>query len=796
MSLIDETLAASINLTGPQETLCLHWTNETFKHEQQSMTVNFKITGKNDKTFFLRHVRTVKLALPEQNINVQQLQKQYPYIGSKVESLVNATPKLIIGQDNWPLLVNRKIIAGTWNGPAVSKTLLGWVLHGNINDMQPSYQIVCRVHHDNRREKDEFDILHNLVKQQWQLENFDNHKKTISVEDKRAVDILNSTMKRIGDRYETGLLWRNPNIVLPESKTNALRRLECVERRMQKDKVFAEAYCKKMQDLEEKGYIRKISTEEANVCKDKIWYLPHFPVVNPNKPKKLRIVFDAAARSNGVSLNDCLLTGPDLYNSLNVILLNFRIKKYAFTADIKEMFLQIKVRDEDTSAQRILWRGTDKNKEAEIYEITVVFFGSVSGPCLAQEAKNRNAAHFMEEFPEAFKAITEQHYMDDYLGNADTAEEAKKLISDVITVHKKGGFTICNWIANNKEILQNVDDEMKADIQKNLEKCYVNTLEKCDVNTAEKILGVLWDPLKDNFQFDAKFHKIEKDILANTRKPTKREVLRVVMSVFDPLGFLSNFMVQGKILLQDIWRSQIGWDDQITEQMNEKWRVWLEDLQSITKLEIPRQYFTMDRQRSEIQLHIFSDALETAYAAVAYLQCQQDDQVEVAFVTAKAKVAPLKPISIPRLELKAALMAAEISNHLKQHLDLKISNIIHWTDSKTVLYWIRSEAKRFKSFVAQRIGEIEDLTNVADWKYVNSNNNVADEGTKRSCKMFSTKSNWLTGPEFLFLAPEKWPVENQEQINQDNLEVKQTQYVCFNTVAETSILPNPDRFSK
>ncbi|XP_074029259.1 uncharacterized protein [Leptinotarsa decemlineata] len=320
--------------------------------------------------------------------------------------------------------------------------------------------------------------------------------------------------------------------------------------------------------MEGKGYISKIDSEEIKCNLDRIWFLPHFEITNPNKPNKLRIVFDASARSNGVSLNDFLLTGPDLYNSLQNILLNFRIKKFAFTSDIKEMFLRIKVRKEDRISQRILYRGMERTKQPDIYEINVFFFDSTCGPCLAQEAKNSNAQDFSQYYPKAAEDIIDAHYMDDYLGGADTAEEAAEIINDVIYVHSKGNFEICNWIANDSNILKDVDDRLLADCKK-----------KCDKNESsnERIVGIWWGPKNDTFTFKINFHKIDKSLLDTGRKPSKREVLKVVMWIFDLLGFLANFIVQGKILLQDIWRSKIDWDDDISDNLYMKWTEWIDD---------------------------------------------------------------------------------------------------------------------------------------------------------------------------------------------------------------------------
>lgn len=794
VTLIDQELADRMNLSGPLQPLCLQWANEDEVHQQNdSRVVSFTISNRRgNRNFQVRHVRTTRLSLPYQTIDLEAIRCKYPYIDDRISTFKNAQPKIIIGQDNWHLLVTRKLINGSWNGPAMSKTLLGWVLHGNL-ECSGRKSFVCHTSIRDGREKDDLDILHDMVKEYWKLEAvLFPSEKVLSPEDRRAQKILDETMKRVGKRYETGLLWKNENIVLPESKMNALRRLECTERKMDKNSDYGKMYCNKIFDLEKKGYIRKLSEDDAKTTTNKTWYLPHFGIQNPNKPNKLRIVFDASSKSSGVSLNDCLISGPDLYNSLYTILLNFRIKKFAFTADIKEMFLQVLVRKEDCCAQRILWRGMDRHRNPDVYEISVVFFGSTCGPCLAQEAKNRNAMCFVDKYPEATKAILEHHYMDDYLGGADTLLQAKQLIREVIFVHQQGGFIICNWIANNKKILEDVHEELISEGAKNLE-------TNVDLGT-ERILGVFWNPEKDTFEFKTKFHKIPEDVLENRRRPTKREVLKVVMSIFDPIGFLANFVIQGKVLLQDIWHTQIGWDDELPNSLYENWQIWLNDLKNIFSFTVPRQYFTLDRQECDIQLHIFCDASEKCYATVAYFRINRNGEIQTSFVGARTRVAPLKqPVSIPRLELQAALMGARLGHTLKNSLELNISNIFYWSDSKTVLHWIRSEARRFKVFVSQRLGEIQELTNVADWRYVNTRENVADEATKRKGRFtFSEGGRWISGPNFLLSSPKDWPKEENQvaDIDADLLEYKKQEIVLLSCDKKIIITPDPNRFSK
>lgn len=796
ITLIDKGLSEELRLSGPSQPLHIQWTNDDIVQEDRdSKVVSLTIQGINQgKSFQLRHVRTMNLALPTQTVDIDEIRNKYPYIGNHVSSMKRAQPKIIIGQDNWPLLTNKRVITGPWNGPALSKTLLGWAIHGNLGTPNTQQHYTCYTYLDtNTFHKDDLDLLHDLVKESWRVDEVPGGKnKSVSPEDRRAEAILQATMKRVGTRYETGLLWKHMDVVLPESKDTALKRLLCTERKMDKDAEYAQTYCEKFLDQEKKGYIRKLTSEEAAVHTARTWYLPHFGTANPNKPTKLRIVFDAAAKSHGVSLNDHLLTGPDLYNSLLYILLNFRIKKYAFTADIREMFLQVRIRPEDCHAQRLLWRGMDRHREPDVYEINVVFFGSSCGPCLAQEAKNRNALEFKESHPEAVSDIVELHYMDDYLGGADSIPEGIKLVQDVIHVHKQGGFAICGWTSNSREILHCLNSELVSENCKNL--------KLSDTTVCEKILGIFWDPNTDTFQFHTKFHKVDNDILTLKRRPTKREILKIVMSVFDPLGFLANFLIQGKVLLQDIWRIQIGWDNEIPDSLNGIWLQWVKDLHQICNFRIPRQYFTLNRNDSQIQLHTFCDASEKCYAAVAYLRVQKGNNVESSFVCAKTRVAPLKPMSIPRLELQAALMAARLGGLLKESLRLNIQELYFWSDSKTVLHWIHSEARRFKVFVSQRVGEIQELTNPSEWRYIPSKLNIADDATKRKEGFtFDKHSSWIRGPKFLRLTIKDWP---KEQIFPENvdaaLEVRAAEPILVITPRRdlNHTLPEPSRFSK
>jgi len=296
------------------------------------------------------------------------------------------------------------------------------------------------------------------------------------------------------------------------------------------------------------------------------WHLPHFGVFNPNKPGKMRLVFEAAAKAHGVSLNDTMFSGPDLLTRLVTVLFKFQQREIGFMGDIKEMFHCVTIRDKDLPARRFLWRDLDTSRETDVYQMEAMTFGSTSSPCSAQYVKNKNASDFSHEFPEAAKAIKERHYVDDYADSCHTENDAMKLIADVIELHGMGGFVIRNSTSNSKTVLKSIPNNLPADQEEDV------SLGE-DSLKIERVLGLKWNPNKNCFGFALNFHRVPAAVIDGSKIPTKR-VLTLVMSLYDPLGFLANFTVTGKIILQDIWRSGIGWDDQLSLATREKWTLW------------------------------------------------------------------------------------------------------------------------------------------------------------------------------------------------------------------------------
>lgn len=406
------------------------------------------------------------------------------------------------------------------------------------------------------------------------------------------------------------------------------------------------------------------------------------------------------------------------------------------------MFHQIQIRREDRHAQRLLWR-EDPNKTPDIYLMDVATFGASCSPCSAQYVKNLNAEQHSTEYPVAADAIIRKHYVDDYLDSADNVEEAVKLAREVKHVHSQGGFYLRNWLSNSEEVLSRVGESDSA-----TEKCL-----QLDRNiSTERVLGMFWRPEEDVFTFST-------TLATEAKHPTKRQALRVVMSPFDPAGLLCLFLIHGKILIQDLWRAKTDWDELIPDKSLEKWLRWTDSFHQLDQIRIPRCYFAQHSTKDivSLQLHVYVDASEEAYACVGYLRAVFPEEIKVALVGAKSKVAPLKAHSIPRLELMAAVIGVRLAKSICNGHTLRIDKVFFWSDSKTVLAWINSDHRNYRQFVACRVGEILSKSKAEEWHWIPSKKNVADEATKWGRgPCLSSNSRWFRGEDDLYLPEESW----------------------------------------
>ncbi|XP_054091903.1 uncharacterized protein LOC105220591 [Zeugodacus cucurbitae] len=751
ITMIDSALVRDLGMRGSEQSLNVQWFGGHVAQES-TFVVDLFISGAGmQKQHKLRNVYVVSnLQLPVQSLNRNDLGHECGHISQlPVQPYAQVRPKLLIGLDHCHLGLPLTTMKVKGHGPFIANTELGWVVFGPTSTTLPS-PISCL--HVNRQADQ---TLHNMVAEFFDTESFGVRAAPLleSEEDIRARDVLKSTTCRVDGRFETGLIWRSNNVKLPDSYNMALKRLVSVERKMSRDVNFAAEYKSIMDSYVAKKYARKLPPAEAAVHTPTTWYLPHFAVANPNKPGKLRMVFDAAAEVSGTSLNSQLLKGPQEYRPLPSILFHFREGAVAVCGDIKEMFHQVLIREDDRCAQRFLWRGGDATQPLDVYEMCVMTFGAACSPCAANYVKKVNALEHQDEHgtnSRAVKAILDHHYVDDFVDSFSSEEEAISVSKQVRAIHMNAGFELRNFTSNSQKVVAALDG---TDVTR--------SIGKKESFVGERVLGLFWQSSSDCFGFKLKFHNVDEAVINGERRPTKRELLSIVMSIFDPLGFLSNFVIGAKLLMRELWKHDIHWNDPLPNDINVAWVKWRKQLPEVVKYAIPRFYFRNGAPQI-LQLHVFVDASENAFAAVAYLRSQSSSgKIDVAFVCAKTKCAPMKPLTVPRLELQAAVLGTRLMQCIRKEHSLKIKDYILWSDSKTVIKWIQCEHRRYKPFVQHRIAEILAATSISNWRWLPTKHNVADEATRANDRTdFNPAARWSRGPPFLQQDEQGWPSED------------------------------------
>lgn len=440
---MDADLADQLQLAGETQTLNLQFVNgESSRQSSRNVSVGISGIGPGNTRYDINTVQTAKeISLPAQTVDRRDVVERNPHLAEiPFATFVNAKPQILLGLEHNFLgePVETKFGDGA-HSIVAARTKLGWVLYGSCERSTLPGAVVCHVRHVTEEADDDnvrLQQIHDLVRLHFTTEEFGVKVPSQPIQsdaDRRACQILEATTKRVGAKFETGLLWKHDDVVLPDSYDMALKRLSSG---------YAEQYRAQIQSFLDKGYARRMTDAEASKRSQRAWYLPHFAVQSANKPGKFRLVFDAAATTRNVSLNDMLLTGPDLNVPLVRLLFRFRLGAVGVCADVREMFLQVAIRSADLDSQRFLWRDGDGAAKPSTYVMTVMTFGSTCSPTSAQFVKNRNAQEFADRFPEAAEAIQRSHYVDDYVSSFQTSEAAQRITADVIDVHKRGGFDL------------------------------------------------------------------------------------------------------------------------------------------------------------------------------------------------------------------------------------------------------------------------------------------------------------------------------------------------------------------
>ena len=542
-----------------------------------------------------------------------------------------------------------------------------------------------------------------------------------SADDKEALSILNDTIKHIGDRYQIGLPWKK-DITLPNNYFMAKVQWHALQQRLERDTNLRDRYEETIKKDLDKNYI----TTADSSFRHSVWYLPHHPVINKQKPDKIRRVTKAASKYKGISLNDALLTGPDLLCNLHGLLLRFRQYSVAITADIEAMFMQIGIQPQDQDYLRFLW--TEGGSE-KIFKYNRLIFGATCSPSCAIFVLQKCANDHKQEHPEAYTSIMQQFYMDDFMQTYPSEEEARRSAAEVKTVLQTGGFNLTKFLSNRPAALENLLKEDKAEMK------------------AQRILGQTWDPKTDKLMF------AKPKLLYTGQQMTQRKVLSMAASLFDPVGLISPFAIRIRCILQRIIKEGRNWDQPVSDCYQQELQEWMDELDSMTSIQIPR--CLIPNTNGTHQLHTSTDASMSAIAAIVYVRTTNaDGSCTSQYVISKTKVAPIKQLSIPKLELEAATLGAELAGFCESEMTTTITSKHFWTDSTATLGWIQSK-QRQKMYIANRLTKIHENSNPDNWRHIPGKMNPADHGT-RGLTPSEIPNLWLQPPDFLNTPQDSW----------------------------------------
>ena len=442
---------------------------------------------------------------------------------------------------------------------------------------------------------------------------------------------------------------------------------------MLKDRQYREQYIEFMDKMLNNGYARKcLSPPLAN--EEMSWYLCHHGV--KHQEKRLRVVFDCSARFDGRCLNDELIQSPDLTNHLLGVLLRFRKEKVAFTADIEGMYLQVRVPENQRCYLRFLWWPEGNiHERPQDYEMCTHVFGAISSPSCANFALRQTAEDNSLNFGEdACETLSKDFYVDDLIKSVESTEYALSLIPRLHEMCLAGAFKLVKFLSNSPDIVISIPPENRASS--------VRYYELSKTLPIEKALGVTWCVEADTLGFH---------ISLDDTPLTRRKMLSTISSIYDVFGLVSPFLLRGRKILQEITAEKQEWDDPVSDKHASQWAEWRRDLPLLEHIKVSRCFKSSSfGVPVDIQLHNFADAaIMPGYGQVSYLrQVDETGKIEVCLVMAKSRVTPLKPVTIPRLELTSAVLSTKVGTTIKRELNMKKLKSYYLSDSMVVLGYI------------------------------------------------------------------------------------------------------------
>ena len=638
---------------------------------------------------------------------------------------------LLIGADFYWTIVQNKIIRG--DGPTAVQSKLGYLLSGplpsseNTRDLQIFHTAIHPI-------VDSFNIS-----KFWDVESAGTLRSLKSLPDNSLfASYLMSSISRAPDgSFVAKFPWKDNHPTLPSNRSICEGRARSLARKLSRTPGLMIQYGNIIADQMKRGFIEQV---DASYIPQDCHFIPHHPVRKDSTTTPLRIVYDCSCRQSPTlpSLNDCLQAGPPFINDLCAILLRFRTHSIGIVTDIEKAFLHVHLAEEDRHYTYFVWlsQPTDPESEFIIYRFRVVLFGSVSSPFMLNATLYKL---LLADGSDVAENILQNIYVDNVVSGFSNVDAAMKYYHKSREIMSTARFNLRSWASNHSAIMSLAQQDKIAD-------------NRSTVN----VLGLLWNTDTDTLHLNPKEPMYTLHSLI-----TKRDVLKDVSRLYDPLGFITPITMLSKVFLQELWQHKLHWDEPLPDNLRRLWLTIAISLQSSYNFSIPRHYSTPDGDSR--QLHVFVDASKKGYGAVAYLCSNKHSS----FVMSKTRVAPIKEVTLPKLELRAAVIGTRLLKFMMHSMLLIHSEIpvYMWSDSQITLYWIYS-SKRLPQFVSHRVAEIKQSTPATTWKYCPTSDNPADLLTRGlSTEQFNANIHmWMHGPTWLH-DQQQWPTWHHSSVS-------------------------------
>jgi len=721
-SFVTETLASRLDAKPHRkENLSISSFGGSTSRNNQVSLINFVLeTTQGDVK--ISALVVPKIAAPIQNFVNSDLRNlahlQGLTLAHPVSSIEKFEISLLIGVDYYWEIVGNHIVRG--RGPTAMQSKLGYLLSGPLS--APPESITGSVHSYTTQTFDLKvsncpELLMNNCSPSCTLP----QQEVISSEPPQSFLLTyqeNCISRDTDGSYIVRFPWKETHPLLPSNLAICDRQTRALARRLSHQPGLLQLYGSIISDQEQRNFIERAPNQSTGG----VHYIPHHPVRKDSPTTPVRIVYNCSCRQSPrhASLNDCLMVGDSTLTDLCAILLRFRLHCYAISTDIEKAFLHVKLDSRDRDFTRFLWLADPTNPESPfvLYRFKVVLFGSVSSPFMLNATLDLHLKSFDSPVSRDMK---NNLYVDNIISGCQSEKAILQYYNESRAIMSGAKFNLRSWASNSSKLQEQAHKD--------------HTL---DADTTVNLLGLKWNTCTDTIYLSQ---------CQITHSPvTKRSILQASSKQYDPLGWLSPITVRAKLLIQELWKRQVGWDEPLDDEFTSRWSQVAADIEAVAGIVMSRRYSVMCTDQC-VNLHVFADASMKAYGAVAYLQSAE----QVDLVMAKSRVSPLKSTTLPRLELRATVIAAHLAKYIISTIQPQLNevNIRLWSDSQITLHWIFS-SKQLQPFVANRVQEIRSLFPVSVWGYCNTDDNAADLLTRGiTPSQLQSSSLWFRGPAWL-----------------------------------------------